>query len=247
MLVHRSQLHPIPDTLRDEVGVLLEPLAIVLHAVLQDPPSTEERMLVIGGGTIGLGAVAALRMIGASGDLTCIVRHPFQARLAERLGATRAVVDREGDAAIRQAVETTGAIAHHPLVGGSVLTGGFERVYDCVGSGASLRAALGAAGPRGRIVLIGTAFEVKRLDLTLAWARELRISGSYLYGREASLPGQPHTFDHLMKLLAEHAELPVGELVTHRFPLANWREAIRAATGRGRHASVKVVFDHRAA
>lgn len=204
-------------------------------------------MLVIGGGTIGLGAVAALRMIGATGDLTCIVRHPFQASLAERLGATRAVVDRDGGAAIREAVETAGATAHRPLVGGPVLTGGFERIYDCVGTGASLRAALSAAAPRGRIVLIGTAFEVERLDLTLAWARELQISGSYLYGREASLAGQPHTFDHLLKLFAEHPELPIGELVTHRFPLARWRAALRAATGRGRHASVKVVFDHRAA
>jgi len=204
-------------------------------------------MLVVGGGTIGLGAVAALRMIGATGDLTCIVRHPFQASLAGRLGATRAVVDRDGGAAIREAVETAGARAHRPLVGGPVLTGGFERIYDCVGTGASLRSALSAAAPRGRIVLIGTAFDVGRLDLTLAWARELQITGSYLYGREASLPGRPHTFDHLLKLLAEHPELPVGELVSHRFPLARWREALRAATGRGRHASVKVVFDHRAA
>jgi threonine dehydrogenase-like Zn-dependent dehydrogenase len=247
MLAHASQLHSVPDQFSDEVAVLLEPLAIVLHAVLRDPPRAGDRMLVIGGGTIGLGAVAALRLIGADGDLTCIVRHPFQATLAERLGASRAEVDRDGGAAIRAAVETAGATPHRPLVGGPVLTGGFERIYDCVGTAASLRAALGAAAPRGRIVLVGTAFEVERLDLTLAWARELQVTGSYLYGREASVSGEPHTFDHLLTLLAAHPDLPVGELVTHRFPLARWRDALRVATGRGRHASVKVVFDHRPA
>ena len=85
------------------------------------------------------------------------------------------------------------------------------------------------------------------LDLTLAWARELRITGNYVYGREASLHGAPHTYDHLLNLLGEHPELPVSEMVTHRFPLERWHDALRAATGRGRHASVKVVFDHRSA
>ena len=247
MVAHASQLHPVPAAIRDDVAVLVEPLSIVLHAILLDLPAAEERVLVIGGGTIGLGTVAALRLTGATADVTVLVRHAFQARLAERLGATRAVVDRVGDGAIQAAIATAGARPHAPLVGGPTLTGGFERVYDCVGSGSSLAAALSAAGPRGRITLIGTAFEVRQLDLTLAWARELQISGSYLYGLEPSLPGHPHTFDHLLDLLAIHPELPVGELVTHRFPLDRWRDALRATTGRGRHASVKVVFDHRAA
>lgn len=120
-------------------------------------------MLVIGGGTIGLGTVAVLRLMGAESDVTIVVRHPFQARLAERLGASRAIVDRAGDGAIRAAIETAGATPHRPLVGGPVLTGGFERIFDCVGTRASLSAAMGAAAPRGRIVLIGTAFEVDRL------------------------------------------------------------------------------------
>ncbi len=247
MLAHASQLHPIPDALGDDVGVLIEPLSIVLHAVLLDPPAADDRVLVIGGGTIGLGTVAVLRLTGSRADVTIVVRHPFQARLAERLGASRAIVDRAGDGAIQAAIATTGATPHRPLVGGPTLTGGFQRVYDCVGSRASLTGALGTAGPRGHLVLIGTAFEVEHLDLTLAWARELRISGSYLYGLEPSISERPHTYDHLLKLVGEHPELPLGELVTHRFPLDRWREALRATTGSGRYASVKVVFDHRSA
>ena len=100
---------------------------------------------------------------------------------------------------------------------------------------------------RGRLAMIGSVARTEGLDLTLAWARELRITGNYVYGREASLPGAPHTFDHLIGLLAAHPDMPLGELVTHRFRLGRWREALRAAMGRGAHASVKVVFDHRAA
>jgi len=40
---------------------------------------------------------------------------------------------------------------------------------------------------------------------------------------------------------------PVAGLITHRYGLDEWREAMRSALGRGRHASVKVVFDQRSA
>jgi len=247
MLVHRSQLHPVPEQISDEVAVLVEPLSIALHAVLVDPPSNGERVLVIGGGTIGLATVAALHLAGFSGDITAVVRHDFQASLAERLGATRAIIDRHGDGARRAALQVVKARAFRPLAGAPVITGGFERIYDCVGSKASLEAAMRAAGPQGRIVLIGSAFEIDRLDWTLLWARELRISGSYCYGVEASVEGAPHTFEHLLRLIGEHPQLPLAELVTHRFPLDRWREAIGVALGRGGRQAVKVVFDHREA
>ncbi len=247
MLVHRSQLRPIPDQVTDEVAVLVEPLSIALHAVLADPPADGERVLVIGGGTIGLATVAALALTGFAGDVTAVVRHPFQAALAERLGVTRTVLDHNGDGPLRAAVEVLGARSFRPLSGPPVLSGGFERVYDCVGSRASLDAALRVAGHRGRIVLIGSAFEVERLDWTLVWARDLRITGSYGYGREASVDGEPHTFEYLLRLIGEHPQLPLAELVTHRYPLARWREAIGTALGRGGRQAVKVVFDHREA
>ena len=244
MLAHASQLHRVPDAVSDEVAVLVEPLACSLHAALAAPPAPEEKVLVVGGGTIGLGVVMALRMVHPQADVTAVVRHPLQARLAERLGASRVVLDDDGDGAPRAALEVTGARAHRPLVGDQVLTGGFDLVFDGVGSRASVDASLRVVAPRGRLVLLGTAGELEHLDLTLAWARELRVIGSYVYGREASLPGAPHTFDYLMQRLAGPDAPPVAGLVTHRFGLDRWRQAMAVATGRRRHASVKVVFDH---
>ena len=247
MLAHASQLHPVPDGLSDEVAALAEPLACGLHAVLARPPLDGERALVIGGGAIGLGTLAVLRMSAPGTEVTIAVRHPVQADLATRLGAHHVVIDRHGDGARRAAVEHAGAREHRALVGGPTLTGGFELVYDCVGTAASLDAAQRVTAPRGGLALIGLVAIVKRLDLTLAWARELRITGSYVYGREASLPGQPHTIDHLMTLLSAEGAPDVGGLVTHRFQLDDWRAAMRTTMGRERAASVKVVFDHRVA
>ena len=247
MLAHVSQLHRVPASIPDEAAVLVEPLACSLHAVLAAPPREEARVLVVGGGTIGLGVVFALRGTHPGADITAVVRHPMQAKLAERFGATRVKLDQDGYGPQRAAVAVTGARAHRPIVGDEVLTGGFDLVFDGVGSQVSVDASLRVVAPRGRLVLLGTAGELEHLDLTLTWARELRIIGSYVYGREASLPRSPHTFDYLLERLAEPDAPPVAEMVTHRFGLDEWRQALTVATGRGRHASVKVVFDHASA
>ena len=247
MLAHATQLHPVPDAVSDVAAVLVEPLACALHAVLAARPAAGEKVLVVGGGTIGLGVVIALRLIDPDADVTVVVRHSVQEKLAHRFGASLVSTDLGGRGAQGAAISVTGARAHRPIVGDPVLTGGFDLVFDAVGSGASVDASLRVVAPRGRLVLLGTAGELEHLDLTLAWARELRVIGSYVYGREPSLPGAPHTFDYLLDRLAQPDAPPVGELVTHRFGLDHWREALAVATGRRRHASIKVVFDHASA
>jgi threonine dehydrogenase-like Zn-dependent dehydrogenase len=98
------------------------------------------------------------------------------------------------------------------------------------------------AAPGGRLVLVGGPGEVGGLDWTLAWARELRIDGTYVYGAEPSLAGSPHTFGEALRLLAAHPELPLGGLVTHRFRLDEWRRAMAVSLDRGRAGALKVVF-----
>lgn len=241
MLAHASQLHPVPDALSDEVAVLIEPFSVALHAVLAAPPRPGDRVLLIGGGTLGLCTLAALRLIRPATRVTILVRHAVQAGMAERLGAVSVRRD-TGNGALEAAESDAGARRHRPVVGGPVLTGGFEQVYDCVGSRRSLDAGLRVTAARGRLVVVGGPGQIGGLDWTLAWSRELRIEGSYVYAREASLPGSPHTFDEATRLLSERPDLPLGELVTHRFGLESWRAAMGAALDRGRTGALKVVF-----
>jgi threonine dehydrogenase-like Zn-dependent dehydrogenase len=237
MVAHVSQLHAVPAELSDEAAVLVEPLSVALHAVLAAPlPDDGEQVLVIGAGVVGLCTVAALRMLAPSAEVTLIARHPAQRQMGDRLGATLASDPLEA------AVRAVGARRHRPLVGEDVLTGGFPTVYDCVGTARSLDAALRVAGPRARVVILGGPAIVRGLDWTLAWARELRIEGSYVYGMEQALPGVPHTMDAAMRLLAEQRDLPIGELVTHRFALEDWPRAMATALDRGRSEALKIVF-----
>jgi L-iditol 2-dehydrogenase len=86
-----------------------------------------------------------------------------------------------------------------------------------------------------------------RLDLTFVWARELEVLGCYGYGREPDVPSAPHTFAVVLDCLAGRAgpSIPVMDLVTHRFPLTRWREALRSTLQRGAYGSIKTVFDSR--
>ena len=237
MVAHRSQLHPVPAELSDEAAVMVEPFSVALHAVLADPlqRGEGEPVLVIGGGALGLCTVAALRMTAPDSEITLVARHPSQRRMGERLGA------RVESDPIEAAVRWAGARRHRPVTGQDVLTDGFEVVYDCVGSRRSLDAALRVARPRARVAIVGGPALIRDLDWTFVWTRELQIEGSYVYGLEHALQGA-HTMDAAMRLLVEHPEMPLSELVTHRFRLEEWRRAMWTALDRGRSDAIKVVF-----
>ena len=131
-----------------------------------------------------------------------------------------------------------------PIVGPEVYSGGgFPLVYDCVGSADSLAQALRFASPRGRVVLLGCAGQI-RIDLTFVWARELEVKGFVGYGTERWRDGDAHTFEITQQLLVE-TSAPVERMVTHVFPLAQHRDALRAAAHRRASGSVKVLLDPR--
>jgi threonine dehydrogenase-like Zn-dependent dehydrogenase len=236
VVAHASQLHAVPAGLSDETAVMVEPFSVALHAVLAAPPAAGERAVVIGGGTMGLCSVAALRLVAPDVEVTLVARHRVQRDMGERFGASVT------SDPLKAAVERAGARRHRPLVGDDVLSGGFEQVYDCAGTARSLDASLRVAAPRGRVVVVGGPAIIRELDWTLVWTRELRIDGSYVYGTEQGLPGAPHTMDAAMRLLADHPELALGDLVTHRFRLEEWRRAMATALDRRGSGALKVVF-----
>ena len=123
--------------------------------------------------------------------------------------------------------------------------GGFDWIYDCVGSGSSVDESMRVAGPHGHIVMVGCAAEVSHLDMTFLWNRELQISGCYVYGKERSMEGKPHTFKVAMDLILGHEGVDLSRLITHRFTLDQWQEAMQVSLARGKHGAIKPVFDMR--
>ena len=76
---------PLPADLALENACLSEPLAVVVHGLNRAGVVPGMRVAVIGGGAIGLCAVAAARARGADVDL--VARHDRRIEAGERLGA----------------------------------------------------------------------------------------------------------------------------------------------------------------
>jgi L-iditol 2-dehydrogenase len=239
MIAHSSQLYRVGDAISHRAGVLIEPLSIGMHAVLNAPPEPGDNVLVIGSGPIAFATIWALRATGFEGTILAQAKRKHEADLARTLGATEVV--RPGDEA-RDALVHTGASAYQPIIGPEVFAGGgFPLIYDCVGNAGSLSQSLRFARARGRVVLLGCAAELRRLDLTLLWARELQVRGFVGYGREHWRGEERHTFEVTETLMRETAA-PVERMVTHVFPLEEYRAALSAAANRRRSEALKVVL-----
>lgn len=241
IIAHESQLFDVDAIGLDRSAVLIEPLAVAMHAVLNAPPRHDsEPVLVLGSGPIALGTVWALRATGFQGEIFAQTKRVHEAEIAQALGASHVI--RPGDEA-REALVGTGAQAYMPIVGDEVYSGGgFPLIFDCVGSGQTLTQGLRYVSPRGRIVMLGCAAQIPRLDLTFVWAREVGIHGFVGYGQEQWRGETRHTFEVTRDLLLETAA-PVERMVTHVFPLSQTHEALSAAGNRRRSGSVKVLFD----
>lgn len=240
MIAHESQLFAVDDSMSDRTAVLMEPLAVGMHAVLRSRPLGDGPILVLGSGPIALGVIWALRATGFQGEVVAQMKRAHEAVLAKSLGASSVIAP--GDEA-RESLVATGAQAYMPIVGDEVYAGGgFPLIFDCVGSGQTIKQSLRYAALRGKIVLLGCAAEIPKLDLTFVWAHELEIKGFQCYGDEEWRGRIAHTFDVTHEMLLETGA-PVEDMVTHVYPLGQYRDALSTTVNRRKTGSVKVLLD----
>jgi len=242
LVAHESQLHPLPEEMTDEDAVMVEPAACAIHAARCASVPEGSDVVVIGAGTLGLLVTAALVAFRSPGSITVGARYEHQGALAVELGADRAVRPTELLRAVRRR-SSSFVVSRH-------LSSGADTVFDCVGSAESIAQAISLVRPGGEVVLLGMPAAV-RLDLAPLWHREVRLRGAYAYGTERQKGERSsseedgrgvRTFE-LAIALASKARL--GRLVSARYPIERFDEAIAHAGSAGRLGAVKVVFDLR--
>jgi 2-desacetyl-2-hydroxyethyl bacteriochlorophyllide A dehydrogenase len=81
-----ARLVPVPAGLDVRDAALVEPASVSWHAVRIAGTAPGRRVVVVGGGALGLLAVAAARRLGGE-DVALEARHPHQWAAGERLGA----------------------------------------------------------------------------------------------------------------------------------------------------------------
>jgi threonine dehydrogenase-like Zn-dependent dehydrogenase len=237
LVAHRSQLHPVPDSMNDATAVLVEPLACAIHAVLRARPEPGASVLVVGAGTVGMLALLALRAFTSAGQALVVAKHGRQRELARMLGATEVIAPKDAVTILRRA---TRAYRLDPERGAPYLLGGVDVALDCVGSRSSLDLALRSTRAGGRVVLAG--MPARGSDLSPVWFRELEVTGAYATGTELLDEGLRSTFDLAIDLAGD---APLDGMVGAEYPLSRWREALDHAFSAGRLGTVKVAFNPR--
>ena len=232
MLAHASQLHPVPDSLPDEIAVLVEPLACAVHAARRVPINPGASVLIIGAGTVGLLTLLALRKLTAAGEVHVIAKHRHQADRARELGATQVIGTESTARALRR---STGALLVEPELGDGYLLGGMDMAFECTGGSAGLNTALRSLRAGGTVVTSG--MPAGGVDLTPLWYRELQLVGAY-----ASAIGEEPDRGDFPAAIALATAAPLDGYVDTKYPLDQWRDAVDHAAAAGRLGTIKVVF-----
>ena len=146
-----ANLHPVPPEVPDEAAVFTEPLAAALRVTETVPISPEDRILVVGDGSLGLQTSWVLALNGA--QVTLAGHHPEHLALARPYGVAACL---EPD----------------------LPPGDYHVVVEASGSPGGLELALSRVRPLGAVVLKSTYTGRFPLDPADVVVPEVRLLGS---------------------------------------------------------------------
>ncbi len=214
----RSDLvRKLPDKVSFDEGAMVEPTAVALHASNLANIKVGNKVLVIGGGIIGLMACEFAKLEGAS-YVAMVETNEKRGKKAVTVGKA----DEWFDALKEDTIES--------LVARS--SGGFDVVFDCCGNSAAVSEAIMATRAGGKIVLVGVATEPVTIPTVVTVMREITVIGAIAYTEQE--------FDTCIELIASR-KLNVKKYIDEIIPLEEADDAFVRLTS-GREDSVKIIF-----
>ena len=236
---HVSQLFTIPDGVCDEAAVLADPVSVSLRSILLAPPPDGQPVLVYGSGTLAFAAIALLRHLYPAVQVWAATRSGLRAALASRLGAD-AVLSSSPEELVAQVARRTGTVPLQPWSKRNWLQDGPAVVYDTIGSTETVETSLRLLATGGTLVVSGVE-PPKRFEWTPLYFKELHVIGSNGFGIEQVGGVAKHAMEHYFDFIAGGFDLT--PVITHRFPLDRWDDAVLAVKDSRRTGAVKVLLE----
>lgn len=216
--VRPDMIMKLPDTVNDCEGAMVEPTAVGLHAIHLADIKVGEKVLVIGGGIIGLVSAMFAKMEGAS-YVALSETNRKRGEKAVRLG----VADEWFDAKDTKMVET--------LL--QKTNGGFDVVIECCGTSPAVGTALMTVKPGKTVVLVGVSLGTVTIPTIVGVMKELKILGAIGYTKEE--------FQTCITLMAEK-KIDVLKFVDDIVGLEEVQKAYERLTS-GTDDAVKILVD----
>lgn len=207
VVVPADTVFPVPDDMPDEVAVLAEPFSIGYHCCNRGGLTAAERVLVVGGGPIGLYSAIVARELGAK---DVVISEPIQARreFAETFGL-HAIDPKRSEALVDLSQRSSGE--------------GYHLAIETSGVDAGLDFASQATAVQGRIVTLGfPAKSYASYNVTRGIVKELSLIGSRVCTRSEFASTL-----QLLSSLKKRTDFDFPALVTNPRTLGDLASAIR--------------------
>jgi len=218
-IVERGMIR-LPDNVTFEEATFVEPVNTCLKAVRKARVAKGETVLVIGQGPIGMLLMMLAKIEGA----TVCTSDPMAGRRAasQHFGAAQAFDPCESNLVEEMRARTGGR--------------GADAVLLAVPNASLVPEALAIARPGGRVLLFAHNDPVLKLEFPAAAVgiEEKEILGSYSASVEDQEESAALVFNH---------QLPMREMISHRFPLERIADALELAA-RPADDTLKVVIVH---
>jgi propanol-preferring alcohol dehydrogenase len=195
LLVPEACCHPLPEGISFEVGSLLvDMLGTPFRGVKRANLLPGDQVAIWGAGPIGLGALMVASWFGAR--VAVLDLDEYRLGMAQDLGA-ELVLNAKGNAVQGTLIDWTQGR-------------GLDAGFDCVGSQVVAEQALSALKKRGTLVVVGVSHKLVLNPWDHLICRELTVFGTRNFNARE--------FDEMVALVQRG--LPVEQVVSHRFPLA---------------------------
>lgn len=203
--IDAKQLIRLDDGVTFEEGAVIEPMAIVAHALLERTKvEPEDTVVVFGPGPIGLIAVqmakinGASRVIAVGTDVDEAIRLPLAGKLGARL--TLNAQKQDIDAVIME------------ITGGK----GADLVVEASGSEAAINTGLRILRRQGRMCILGLP---SRPQNNVSWLTAAEKSLNLVFSYSSS----PWSWNIVVSMVGRKA-IDARSLITHTYPLSDFRE-----------------------
>ncbi|MFE5078934.1 zinc-dependent alcohol dehydrogenase [Streptomyces mirabilis] len=205
--VPASTLIRLPESLALDRAALVEPTAVAVHDVGRAAVREGEKVVVVGGGPVGILIALVARAVGA--DVRVVELSSHRRLLAEELGLTAwNPADDDVPELVRQWTGEAGA----------------DVAFEVSGAAGGVDTAVDVLGVRGRLCLVAIHPRPREVNLHRFFWRELTLIGARLYDRS--------DFERAVALVAD-GTIAVGRLISKVVPLTEAPAAFEALEGGG--------------
>ena len=204
LVVKAKNCFPIPESVSDGAGTLLETLGVTLHAVDLGHLKLADTVAVIGCGPVGLLILKLAQLSGAQAVYACD-KLPWRVEKARAWGAADAWQHKSQEASVERLEQLTSGR-------------GADVVFEAAWAEDSIDMAAELARLGGRLVLVGIPGE-DTFSMKHSTARRKGLS--VMFSRRMK-----HTYPRAIAL-ASSGQLVLDELISHTFSLDDAPEAFR--------------------